>query len=185
MTGRRRSAIDRRLPVAAMGLETSVSALSTDTIVFVDAWGKPDQRFDPGQLSGLPADLRRLLVDAFREYGAGQQPATRRTTWGAARRFARFVADDGMIETASDLDTAALGRYVLWLRKEGASRAPRGAHAVAFDVLRPLLIWCQRNRPGGLARDLEIPWNPFPGRRTHQQPRRRLPADQSSEPRMA
>jgi len=178
MTGRRRSSIDRRLPVAAMGLETSVSALSTDTIVFVDAWGKPDQRFDPGQLSGLPADLRRLLVDAFREYGAGQQPATRRTTWGAARRFARFVADDGMIETASDLDTAALGRYVLWLKKEGASRAPRGAHAVAFDVLRPLLIWCQRNRPGGLARDLEIPWNPFPGRRTHQQPRRRLPADQ-------
>ena len=73
MTGRRRSAIDRRLPVAAMGLETSVSALSTDTIVFVDAWGKPDQRFDPGQLSGLPADLRRLLVDAFREYGTGQQ----------------------------------------------------------------------------------------------------------------
>lgn len=83
-----------------------------------------------------------------------------------------------MIGTASDLDTAALGRYVLWLKKEGASRAPRGAHAVAFDVLRPLLIWCQRNRPGALARDLEIPWNPFPGRRTHQQPRQRLSPDQ-------
>jgi hypothetical protein len=83
-----------------------------------------------------------------------------------------------MIEMAGDLDTAALGRYVLWLKKEGASRAPRGAHAIAFDVLRPLLIWCQRNRPAALAPNLDIPWNPFPGRRTHQQPRRRLPPDQ-------
>lgn len=172
MTGRRRSSIDRRLPVASMQPETPASPLPIDTIGFVDAWGKPGQRFDPGQLSALPADLRRLLVDAFREYGAGQRPATRRTTWGALRRFARFVAADGMIEAAGDVDTAALGRYVLWLKKEGAPRAARGAHAVAFDVLRPLLMWCQRNRPDALARDLEIPWNPFPGRRTHQQPRR-------------
>jgi len=157
---------------------TSVFALSSDTIMFTDAWGKAAQRFDSDQLSDLPADLRRLLVDAFRAYGAGKRPTTRRTTWGAIRRFARFVADDGMIEMAGDFDTAALGRYVLWLKKEGASRAPRGAHAVAFDVLRPLLMWCQRNRPGVLARDLEIPWNPFPGRRTHQQPRRRLPPEQ-------
>ncbi|MBI1261719.1 MAG: hypothetical protein GC184_08335 [Rhizobiales bacterium] len=152
--------------------------MPSDTIMFTDAWGKSAQGFDPDQLSGLPVDLCQPLVDAFRACGAGQKPATRRTTWGALRRFARFVADDGMIGTASDLDTAALGRYVLWLKKEGASRAPRGAHAVAFDVLRPLLIWCQRNRPGALARDLEIPWNPFPGRRTHQQPRQRLSPDQ-------
>jgi hypothetical protein len=176
MAKRRRTSIDRRIEVATP--ESAATDLLTDTIIFADPWGEAIQRFDPDQLSGLPADLRGFLVEAFREHGAGQTPATRRTTWGAIRRFARFVADDGMITTAVDVETAALSRYVLWLRKQGASNAPRGAHAIAFDVLRPLLLWCQRNRPGALARDLEIPWNPFPGRRVHQQPRRRLPPDQ-------
>lgn len=176
MAGRKRTSIDRRITVATP--QTAATDLVPDTVIFTDAWGEAVQRFNPEQLSGLPADLRALLVGAFREHGAGQMPATRRTTWGAIRRFARFVIDDGMIVTADDVDTAALGRYVLWLRTQGASRAPRGAHATAFDVLRPLLLWCQRNRPGALARDLEIPWNPFPGRRLHRQPRRRLPSDQ-------
>ncbi len=176
MAGRKRKSIDRRITVATP--ESAATDLVTDTVIFTDAWGEPIQRFDPEQLSGLPADLRGLMVQAFREHGAGQMPATRRTTWAAIRRFARYVADDGTIDTAGDVDTAALGRYVLWLKTQGASRAPRGAHATAFDVLRPLLLWCQRNRPGALARDLEVPWNPFPGRRMHQQPRRRLPPDQ-------
>lgn len=178
MTSRKRSPIDRRFAVAATQSESTVSQLSTNAINFLDAWGKPEQWFDLDQLIGLPADLRELLAGAFREHCAGQRPATRRTTWGAVRRFARFVADDAMIRQAGDVDTAAIGRYVLWLRKEGASRAVRGAHAIAFDLLRPLLLWCRRNRPGSLPADLDIPWNAFPGRRANQQPRRRLPADQ-------
>lgn len=178
MAIRKRSPIDRRLSIVPMAADNSPSASSPDTIVFMDAWGKVDQRFDPDQLSSLPADLRGLLIEAFRKHCAARQPATRHTTWSAVRRFARFVVDDGEILSAQDLDTAALNRYVLWLKKAAASRAPRGAHAVAFDVLRPLLLWCQRNRRGVLAHDLEVPWNPFPGRRTLQQPRRRLPPDQ-------
>ncbi len=178
MAMRKRSPIDRRFAVSGAQSETAISRLPANTIMFVDAWGNPIQRFDFDQLLGVPLDLRAFLADAFREHCAAQTPATRRTTWVAVRRFARFVAYDGMISEAGDIDTAAIGRYVLWLKKEGASRAPRGAHAVAFDVLRPLLMWCQRNRPHALAPDLDIPWNAFPSRRTSQQPRRRLPADQ-------
>lgn len=178
MAVRRSRAIDRRFAVPAAPPETSFSPLATNTIIFVDAWGKPEQRFDFDRLDGLPVDLRALLADAFRGHCAAQTPATRRTTWVAVRRFARFVADDGIISEAADVDTTAIGRYVLWLKKEGASRAPHGAHAIAFDVLRPLLLWCQRNRPDALAADLVIPWNAFSGRRSSQQPRRRLPTGQ-------
>ena len=178
MAMRKRSPIDRRFTVPAVLPEASISRLTTNAIMFVDAWGKPEQRFDFDQLAGLPVNLRELLADAFRGHCACQRPATRRTTWGAIRRFARFVGNDGMIRDAGDVDTTAIGRYVLWLCKEGASRAVRGAHAVAFDLLRPLLFWCQRNRPGALAPDLDIPWNAFPGRRINQQPRRRLATDQ-------
>jgi hypothetical protein len=177
MAMRKRSPIDRRFTVPAQP-EASISRLATNAFIFVDGWGKPEQRFDLDQLASLPVDLCELLAEAFREHCAAQTLATRRTTWAAIRRFARFVANDGMISEAGDIDTAAIGRYVLWLRKEGASRAVRGAHATAFDLLRPLLLWCQRNRPGALPADLDIPWNPFPGRRTSQQPRRRLPPDQ-------
>lgn len=177
MAVRKRSPIDRRLAVTAVQPESAISRLSANAIIFVDAWGKPEQRFDLDQLIGLPADLRALLTDAFREHCSGQTVATRRTTWGAVRRFSRFVAVDGMIRQAADLDTAAIGRYVLWLQKNGSSGTGRGAHAIAFDLLRPLLAWCRRNRPGVLSTDLDIPWNAFPGRRTRQQPRRRLPAD--------
>ena len=172
MAVRKRTPIDRRFATEATQTAAVDSIAPADTIIFVDAWGNPDQRFDSGQLAGLPVDLRDLLVEAFRAHCVAQQSATRQTTWRALRRFTCFVVDDGMIETASDLDTAALGRYVLWLKKQGASRAPRGAHAIAFDLLRPLLFWCLRNRRGRIAHDLEIPWNAFPGRRASQQPRR-------------
>ena len=176
MAGRKRKSINRRIMVAAP--DNAATDLITDKVIFTDAGGRPIQRFAPEQLSGLPADLRGLMVQAFREHGVGQRPTTRRTTWAAILRFARYVVDDETIKTAADVDTAALGRYVLWLKAQSTSRAPRGAHATAFNTFRPLLAWGPRNRPGTLARDLEIPWNPFPGRRMHQQPRRRLPPDQ-------
>ena len=118
----------------------------------------------PGDLHGfvgrrLPGTLRRLDP---------RDPPSRLGL--ALRRFTRFVTHDGSIKTAHDVDAAALGRYVLWLRDCGRrrSQAPcRRAvtHAIAFDLLRPILQWCQRNRPRSLPADLEIPYNPFPGRR--------------------
>lgn len=128
MAGRKRTSINRRITIAAP--ENAATDLITDKVIFTDAGGRPIQRFDPEQLSGLPADLRGLMVQAFREHGVSQRPATRRTTWGAILRFARYVVDDGTIKRAGDVDTAALGRYVLWLRAQAASarcavRTPR------------------------------------------------------------
>ncbi len=181
MAGRRNAPIDRRITLDSSPQNPPGWTISA-TVEFRNAWGESVQCFDPRQLADLPGDLHGLLVDAFRGHCAGLTPATRQSTWFALRRFTRFVTHDGSIKTAHDVDAAALGRYVLWLRDAGVAaakpRAPRGSHAIAFDLLRPILQWCQRNRPRSLPADLEIPYNPFPGRRIHQEPRRRLSADQ-------
>lgn len=173
--------IDRRItvcPAPQAPAKHSVAAL----VEFRDAWGERVQIFDPQQLAELPGDLGALLVDAFREHYSDLAITTRYVAWMALRRFARFAAQDGLIGSATDLDSSAVGRYVLWLRAaDGSGRKPaasRGTSATAFDVLRPLLHWCQRNRPGALPADLDIPYNPFPTRRSDQEPRRRLSSDQ-------
>src|SRR5258708_13545689 len=49
-------------------------------------------------------------------------------------------------------------------------------HRIRCIAAAPLL--CQRNRPGVLPADLDIPYNPFPPKRSGQEPRRRLSSDQ-------
>lgn len=183
MAGRKNPPIDRRIALGPSHQNPTGRPIPvTNAVEFRNAWGESIQIFDPRQLAGLPADLQALLVDAFREHSAGLTVATRHSTWSALRRFTRFVTQDGAIESTRDVDSAALGRYVLWLRPAGnvldKPPAPHGSHAIAFDLLRPLLRWCQRNRPGSLRADLEIPHNPFPGGRLHQERRQRLPAEQ-------
>lgn len=175
----KRKAIDRRIapctPAAAAGAPGRL-------IEFKDEHGKIVQGFDPAQMAALPPDLARLLLDAFQEHSASRAEATRYATWVALRRFSRFVQDDGMITAARMLDTEAMGRYVLWLQRSptptGKPRAAYGAQATAFALLRPLLEWSKRNRPGQLPADLEVPYNPFPSKRAHQKPRRRVSQDQ-------
>jgi hypothetical protein len=178
---RRNTPIDRRITIRPAP-ETPTRHPVLAVVEFRNAWGEPVQTFDPQQLADLPGDLRALLADAFREHYADLAVTTRYVSWLALRRFARFVAQDKLIRSAGDLDSAAVGRYILWLRAaEGSGRkpaAPRGTATKAFDVLRPLLHWCQRNRPGTLAADLDIPYNPFPSKRSGQEARRRLSPDQ-------
>ncbi|WP_439397122.1 hypothetical protein ACRQ5Q_08700 [Bradyrhizobium sp. PMVTL-01] len=175
MAGRKRSPIDRRFAAEAMQTAAVVSMGPADMIIFVDAWGNPDQRFDSRQLAGLPADLCDLLVEAFREHCVAQQPTTHKTTWSALRRFTSFVVYDGMIKAASDLDTAALGRMYSGSRSKGHRGHHAGPTLFAFDLLRPLLFWCQRNRRERLARARD-PLECIP--RAKEQPRRRLPPEQ-------
>src|SRR5258707_5514891 len=103
--------------------------------------------------------LRALLVDAFREHYADLAVTTRHVAWLALRRFARFVAQDGLIGSAGDLDSSAVRRYVLWLRaaecSEGRPAAPRSTGATAFDVLRPLL-YCASAIGQGCSRPILI-----------------------------
>lgn len=181
MPARRTTPIDRRITVCPAPPPHAAHAIPA-SVEFRNAWGERVQSFDPQQLAELPGDLRTLLVDAFREHYAHLAITTRHVAWLALRRFTRFVAQDELIGSAGDLDSGAVGRYVLWLRAaEGSGRkpaAPRSTGATAFDVLRPLLYWCQRNRPGVLPADLDIPYNPFPPKRSGQEPRRRLSPDQ-------
>ena len=181
MMVRKTTPINRRFTVCPAP-ETPARHPVPAVVEFRNAWGEPVQIFDPQQLAELPGNLHALLVDAFREHYADLAVTTRYVAWLALRRFARFVAQDGLIGSAGDLDSGAVGRYVLWLRAaEGCGRkpaAPRSTGTTAFDVLRPLLYWCQRNRPGVLPADLDIPYNPFPAKRSEQEPRRRLSPDQ-------
>jgi hypothetical protein len=181
MMVRRTTPINRRITVCAAPATPARHSVPA-VVEFRNAWGERVQIFDPQQLTELPGDLHALLVDAFREHYADLAVTTRHVAWLALRRFARFVVQDELIGAASDLDSAAVGRYVLWLRAaEGSGRkpaAPRSTGTTAFDVLRPLLYWCQRNRPGVLPADLDIPYNPFPPKRSGQEPRRRLSSDQ-------
>src|ERR1700738_1318927 len=151
MTVRKTTPINRRITVCPAP-ETPARHPVPAVVEFRNGWGERVQIFDPQQLAELPNDLHALLIDAFREHYADLAVTTRHVAWLALRRFARFVAQDDLIVSASDLDSSAVGRYVLWLRaREGTTRkpaAPRSTGTTAFDVLRPLLYWCQRNRPG-------------------------------------
>jgi integrase len=183
MIVRRSTPIDRRITLGPPS-DDLPGQLPQMSVEFRNAWGERVQRFDPQQLAALPDDLRALLIDAFREHHAGLALTTRRTAWFALRRFAAFVAQDGSIGAARDVDSAALGRYVIWLHDAGSVSANRRARSrpdtISFDMLRPILLWCQRNRPGRLPVDLAIPYNPFPGKHRQHEPRRRLPAEQLS-----
>jgi len=187
MTMRSRARIDRRIvPVthttdagvaAERGAITAESDAGVDTIVFHDAWGQVEQRFDGAEVR-LPAVLAVLFAKAFRAHWTSAAATTRDSAWDALLLFTRFVVEDGRIQTAGDLTTEALGRYVVWL---GRLRSPAGAplsrstRAVRFSLLRPLVAWVKRHHPERVSSDLEIPYNPFPRCRDGQRARTRLP----------
>ena len=133
MTMRSRARIDRRIvPVthttdagvaAERGAITAESDAGVDTIVFHDAWGQVEQRFDGAEVR-LPAVLAVLFAKAFRAHWTSAAATTRDSAWDALLLFTRFVVEDGRIQTAGDLTTEALGRYVVWL---GRLRSPAGA----------------------------------------------------------
>jgi hypothetical protein len=119
MTMRSRARIDRRIvPVthttdagvaAERGAIAGESDAGVDTIVFQDAWGQMEQRFDVAELR-LPADLAVLFAQAFRAHWTGAAATTRDSAWDALLLFTRFVVADEHIHTARDLMIEALGR---------------------------------------------------------------------------
>ncbi|AXJ97491.1 hypothetical protein AX777_25600 [Sphingobium yanoikuyae] len=153
----RRAPINRRM----------VTREASDTIVlFRDAWGEVDKRFDLGRL-GLPGDVTVLLAEAFRGHHAGSSPDTQRGCYRALRLFATFAREEDAVAGAADLTSTLVGRYMDWLNRQPGPdgkgwTAPSKANALA--VLRYLVDWTKRHAPDRLPSRIDFPYNPWPNR---------------------
>lgn len=153
----RRAPINRRM----------VTREASDTIVlFRDAWGEVDKRFDLGRL-GLPGDVTVLLAEAFRGHHAGSSPDTQRGCYRALRLFATFAREEDAVAGAADLSSTLVGRYMDWLNRQPGPdgkgwTAPSKANALA--VLRYLVDWTKRHAPDRLPSRIDFPYNPWPNR---------------------
>ena len=125
---------------------------------------------------GLPQDVRSALTDAFWNHVGPRQPSAITFQWHHLRAFGRFVAETGSVHQVADLDRTLLLRYIEWLgQQRTAAGTPwtKSTRAVTYTVLRKLLQWLERCRPG-LIKPINYPYNPFPGRRREAQHRKRL-----------
>lgn len=125
---------------------------------------------------GLPKDVRYALADAFWNHVGARGPVAIRFQWYHLRCFGRFVAQTQSVRRLADLDRTLLLRYIEWLGQQLTSSGTpwsKSSRAVAYTVLRKLLQWLERCRPG-LIKPISYPYNPFPGRRRDAKPRRRL-----------
>jgi integrase len=144
-----------------------VTREASDTIVlFRDAWGEVDKRFDLGRL-GLPGDVTVLLAEAFRGHHAGSSPDTQRGCYRALRLFATFAREEDAVAGAADLSSTLVGRYMDWLNRQPGPdgkgwTAPSKANALA--VLRYLVDWTKRHAPDRLPSRIDFPYNPWPNR---------------------
>ena len=153
----RRAPIDRRL----------ATRKTSDTIVlFRDAWGEVDKRFDLEKL-GLPGDVTALLAQAFRGRCAGLTAETRRHFYGSLRVFATFAQQENAIAGVADVTSTMVGRYRAWLdRQTGADGKhwSSSSKANTLAVLRQLIDWTKRHAPERLTSRIDFPYNPWPNR---------------------
>ena len=165
-----RRAIDRRLNIAAPEQPEPGAE-----VVFNDAWGEPIQRFAFDKL-GLPADIAAILAEAFRHHYAGMEPNGRVGAWKRIKVFAAFLREH-QIEDASELTTALVGRYLIWLDRQ-TTRAGQPwtlrVKAQTVGILGVLVNWTKRNRPASLPARIDLPTNPYPRSRETSRPRPRL-----------
>jgi integrase len=167
--------IDRRLS-AETG--TAHPAVVDGVVVFRDGWGAVARHYDLMTLA-LPVDVVHVLADAFRHHHAASAPDTRRACWLTLRSFSRFAKEETGVQSAHDLSTATIGRYIAWLdRQTNQAGEPRSlsARANLLSHLRQLVEWTKRHHPSRLPQRIDFPFRVYANRNT--QPRRRLPEDQ-------
>jgi hypothetical protein len=125
----------------------------------------------------LPADVRRALAEAFWCHFGAQAERCLITRWFYIKTFDQFGCESGAITSLADVHRGMLLRYIEWLN---AQRRPNGqpwtksSRASAYSVLRKLLQWLERCRPGVIA-DIDYPFNPFPWRNRDGRPRSKMP----------
>jgi hypothetical protein len=124
--------------------------------------------------------VRLALADAFWNHVGARTPRAIRHAWRWVRVFARFTSETNAIRGVADLDGLLLVRYVEWLgHQRSAIGEPWGkvSRSSAYTVLRKLLQWIERCRPG-LVKPIDYPFNPFPWRNRDSRHRRRLTPQQ-------
>lgn len=154
----RREHIDRRLTLPPVEPPGDLVAR------FLDEHGEPADSYDLSQLN-FPLAVAPWLTMAFRGRHVASASRTRRANFRSLRTFSRFLREDGQVVCLTDLDTAAINRFLVWLqslRRQGKEvlRSPSSL-THTFSTVRALLTWLHRRRPDCLPR-ISFPSNPFP-----------------------
>ncbi len=127
---------------------------------------------------GLPADVRRALAEAFWCHFGVMAERCIHMRWHYVNVFDRFARESGAITSLADVHGGMLVRYVEWLnaqcRPDGQPWT-KSSRASAYTILRKLLQWIERCRPGVIA-CIEYPFNPFPWRNRDGRSRSKMPA---------
>ena len=161
--------VDRRITRPATRAD---SIMPMAVVSFRNSWGTATQSFDPAMLD-LPADMVPPLMAAFRINDAGSSPRTRTARWRGLRRFAGFLASEG-VTSAGEVNAGTMQRYLAFLaRPVGGKRLKRPTIGNHISLLRPLLVRAEQTNPTLFGSPLAIPYNPVPGSRIHE-PKARL-----------
>ena len=137
---------------------------------------------DFGALS-LPRDVRRALAEAFWCHFGAQAPRCVITRWFYIKTLDQFARESGAIASLADVHRGMLLRYIEWLNTQCRPNGQpwtKSGRASAFTVLRKLLQWLERCRPG-LIVDIDYPFNPFPWRNRDARPRSKMSAGELRE----
>ncbi|AME27365.1 hypothetical protein [Burkholderia sp. PAMC 26561] len=172
-----RAKIDRRL-MTASGAGKAIG--SDSVVVFHDGWGDVVRRYDLMTLA-LPNDVTYVFADAFRHHHVASAPNTQRACWQSLQIFARFAGEDRGIASTDDLNTATIGRYILWLDQQTTpAGSPRSlsARANLLSYLRNLVNWTKRLHPSRLPQRIDFPFRTYPNRNNQHPLRGRLSEDQ-------
>lgn len=115
---------------------------------------------------GLPVNAAEALAEAFWNHVGVQSDRNVITHWSNLKIFGRFVREQGTVAVLEDLDGIFLGQYVDWLNRQCKPDGrpwTKSGRAGAYTILRKLLQWIERCRPG-LIKSIAYPFNPFPWR---------------------
>jgi hypothetical protein len=127
---------------------------------------------------GLPADVRRALAEGFWCHFGVMAERCIHMRWHYVKVFDRFARESGAITSMADVHGGMLRRYVEWLnfqRRPDGQPWTKSSRASAYTILRKLLQWIERCRPGVMA-SVEYPFNPFPWRNRDGRSRSKMPA---------
>lgn len=111
----------------------------------------------------VPPDVRLALAEAFWGHYGIQSEAAISSHWFRVKTFDRFARESGAVRGLADLNRGLLVRYIEWLntlRNSSGKPWAKSTRSGAYTVLRKLLQWLERCRPGTIE-SIEYHYDPF------------------------